>query len=164
MASSECCPLPTSSQHSCYFPLSFSHACLNFGWLPLTKAGGEPRNPHVCSRMWEGDVVSDLGRGTTLRKRKEKAVSEKGVSSWKVGKQYGRWGFLFICFLFIFIFSERWVRSNYQDRAKEKKNLLMGIPDAGKMDRISTKEVTGKSRSMWGSRGQPKRRMHLLLY
>lgn len=63
---------------------------LNSGWLPLTKAGGEPRNPHVCSQMWEGDVVSDLGRGTTLRKGKEKAVSEKGVSSWKVGKEYRR--------------------------------------------------------------------------
>lgn len=63
---------------------------LHFGWLPLTKAGGEPHNPHVCSQMWEGDVASDLGRGTTLRKGKEKAVSEKGVSLWKVGKEYRR--------------------------------------------------------------------------
>lgn len=75
---------------------------LNFGWLPLTKAGGAPRNPHVCSQMWEGDVVSDLGRGTTLRKGKEKAVSEKRVSSWKVGKEYKRWGFLFVFYLFLF--------------------------------------------------------------
>ena len=51
---SECSPLPSSSQHLCFCPLSFScMGCLNLGWLPSIRVGGgQSFNLMVALRIW----------------------------------------------------------------------------------------------------------------
>ena len=75
----------------------------------------------------------------------------------------GFFGLFCVC---LFLSSlESGVRLNYERLAKKKKNLLMEIPDTGKIDtEPALNEVTGKSRSMWRSRGQLRRSFYLLLY
>lgn len=117
---SECCPLPTSSRHLCYFFLLLCE-CLNFGCLPSTKAGGKQCNPHVRSQMWEGDAAFDLGRGA-------KRGKEKG-SLWESSVIMEGWGkkmeagmvvclFVYLVFIYLFIFLRVRVRLNHQSLAK----------------------------------------------